>query len=409
MTWDLSRRVFLRGAGLAALGVGFHPTSLLVRTAEAAGSGSRVLVKVFLRGGADGLNMVPPYGDAEYYNLRGAAGNGSIALDAGQVVKLDGYFALHPSLAPLKALYDGGRLALLHAVGHYGLTRSHFDAQDFMETGTPGDKSTSTGWLDRAIAKLPGSEVTQAVSFSAQLPRSFLGPEPVLVAQSLATFDLRARNWREEADRLLRRMYDGKNTAVAQLGRETFAAMDVLLKTPALAAPPSNGASYPVANIGNSLRQTAAIIKAGLGTRCIFVNVPGSFDTHANQLAANVLEFGRIAQALVAFAQDLGGLMDDVVLLLTTEFGRAAFVNGSAGTDHGSAHCMMLLGGGVRGGRVYGSWPGLGKSQLYQQRDLAVTTDFRDAFAEVARAQLGVDSSGLFPGYTPGPGPGIVS
>jgi uncharacterized protein (DUF1501 family) len=336
-------------------------------------------------------------------------GNANIALDAGEVVKLDAYFGLHPALAPLKPLYDDGRLAALHAVGNYGLTRSHFDAQDFMETGTPGDKSTSTGWLQRSVAQIPGSEVTQAVSFSAQLPRSLLGPEPVLVVQDLAGFDIRARNWRQEAESLLRRMYDGRDGAVARMGQQTFAAMDVLLRTPALSAPPSNGAVYPAVSIGNSLRQAAAVIKAGLGTRCIFVNVTGAFDTHANQIASHNLEFGRIGQALAAFAQDLGGLLDDVVVMMTTEFGRTAYVNGTGGTDHGSAHCMLLLGGRVRGGRVYGSWPGLSRSQLYQQRDLAATTDFRDAFAEVARVQLGVDPAALFPGYVPGPGPGVVS
>ena len=403
MPWDLSRRVFLRGAGLAAVGVGFHPSSLLVRAAQAAEVGSRVLVQVFLRGGCDGLSLCVPHGDPEYYDLRGG-----IALGRGDVLNLDGHFGLHPALAPLKPLYDEGRLALLPAVGHYGLSRSHFDAQDFMESGTPGDKSTGTGWLGRGIARVAGSAVTDAVAFSAQLPRSFLGPEPVLVAQTLASFDLRARNWRAEAESLLRAMYDARDDDLGRVGKETFAAMTVLLRTPAIMAPPAAGAVYPNATVGNSLRQAAQIIKAGLGTRAIFVNVPGAFDTHANQLAAHTLEFTRLAEALAAFARDLGGMLDDVVVMVTTEFGRVAFVNGSAGTDHGSAHCMLLMGGGVRGGRVHGAWPGLARSQLYQERDLAVTTDFRDAFAEVARSQLGVDGSSLFPGYTPGPGPGIV-
>jgi uncharacterized protein (DUF1501 family) len=278
-----------------------------------------------------------------------------------------------------------------------------------MESGTPGDKSTATGWLGRGISRVPGNAVTDALAFSSQQPRSFLGPEPVLVAQTLASFDLRARNWRAEAETLLRAMYDAREDGIGQIGRDTFAAMSVLLRTPALSAPPAGDAVYPNVPVGNSLRQAAQIIKAGLGTRAIFVNVPGAFDTHSNQLAANVLEFTRLAGALVAFARDLGGLLDDVALMVTTEFGRVAFVNGSAGTDHGSAHCMILMGGGVRGGRVYGAWPGLARSQLYQERDLAVTTDFRDVFAELARAQLGVDGASLFPGYTPGPGPGIVS
>lgn len=402
MSWDVSRRVFLRGAGLAALGVGFRPSSLLVRAAEGATAGNKVLVQVFLRGGCDGLNLVVPYGDPTYYSLRGG-----IAIPRGEVVALDSTFGFHPALAPLKPLFDEGRLAVLHAVGNTSLSRSHFDAQDFMESGTPADKSTATGWLDRAIARIQGSEVTEAVAFSSQLPRTLLGPEPVLVAQSLSSFALRGRTWASEANTLLRAAYEGKDTPAGRVGQETFAAIDALARTPAIQAPPANGAIYPNATIGSSLRQVAQIVRAGLGTRCVFVNVPGAFDTHAGQLQANSTEFARIGQALAAFAQDLGPLLDDVVLMVGTEFGRAAFVNGSAGTDHGTAHCMLLLGR-VRGGRVHGAWPGLSPSQLYQQRDLAVTTDFRDVFAEVARAQLGVDTSALFPGYTPGPGPGVV-
>jgi uncharacterized protein (DUF1501 family) len=404
MSWEVSRRVFLQGAGLAAVGVGLAPTSLLVRTARAA-AGDKVLVKVFLRGGADGLNLCAPWGDPEYYSLRQG-----IALPrpgaAGGVVDLDGDFGMHPELAPLEPFFDDGRLAFVHAVGNTRLTRSHFDAQDFMESGTPGDKQTATGWLDRAIARLPGTEVTQAVSFSPQLPRSFLGPEPVLVAQTLASFDLRARNWRAEAESLLTAMYAADPTAVGSTGLETFEAINALLRAPA--PPPSSGAVYPTGTVGSSLRQAAGLVKAGIGTRCIFVNVTGGFDTHSNQLTSNVNDFRPLGQALAAFATDLGGLLDSVVLMVTTEFGRTAAVNGAAGTDHGTGYCLLVLGGRVRGGRVLGRWPGLGRAQLHDGRDLAATTDFRDVFQEVARAQFGITES-LFPGYSPGPGVGVVA
>jgi uncharacterized protein (DUF1501 family) len=409
MSWDVSRRVFLRGAGLAALGVGFRPSSLLVRTAEAAEAGPKVLVHVFLRGGCDGLNLVVPYGDSIYYDLRTSGATGGIALGRNDVVPLDSYFGLNPALAPLKALYDQQRLAFVHAVGCTDLTRSHFDAQDFTMTGTPGNRSTADGWLDRTIARIPGSEVMQGVAFASQLPRAFLGVEPVLVASNLTTFDIRARTWHAEAEGLLRSMYEADSSEVGRVGKETFAAMDVILRSPAVLAAPSNGAVYPNVGIGNSLRQAAQIIKAGLGTRCIFVDVSGAFDTHANQLPANATEFARIADALVAFDTDLGVLRDDVVLLMSTEFGRAAFVNGTLGTDHGTAHCAIVMGGRVRGGQVRGRWPGLAKSQLYQERDLAVGTDFRDLYAEVVRVHLGVDAASLFPGYTPGPGVGVVA
>jgi len=403
MSWDVSRRVFLRGAGLAAVGVGMAPSSLLVRTAQAA-SGAKVLVKVFLRGGADGLNLCAPYGDSEYYNLRGG-----IALprpgQAGGVVNLDGYFGMHPEFAPLEPFFRDGRLALVHAVGNPELSRSHFDAQDFQESGTPGDKQTPTGWLDRAIAQIPGKEVTQAVSFSSQLVRSYLGPEPVLVAQTLSSFDLRARNWRAEAETLLTSMYQADPTQVGITGLETFEAINTLLRAPT--PPPSNGASYPNGNTGNALRQAAGLIKNGVGTRTVYVNVSGAFDTHSNQLNGNINDYRPLGQALAAFATDLGGLLDDVVLMVTTEFGRTARVNGAAGTDHGTGYAMLVLGGRVRGGRVLGRWPGLSSSQLYQNRDLAATTDFRDVFQEVARAQFGISAS-LFPGYTPGAGVGVV-
>ena len=405
MTWDPSRRVFIRQTGLAAVGIGFQPTSLLVRTAEAAAV-PRVLVHVFLRGGADGLNLVAPVGDADYYNLRGG-----IALprpgQGGGVVNLDGHFGMHPEMAPLEPFWRDGRLAFVHAVGNPRLTRSHFDAQDFMETGTPGDKTTNTGWLDRTVARIPGTPVTEAVAFSAQLPRSFLGGEPVLVAQSLAAFDVRAARWKPEADRLLRDLYQTPPTDVGRVGRETFAAIAAIAQMPAAAGIPANGAVYPNVSAGNSLRQAAQIIKAGVGTRCIFVNVNGTFDTHANQLLGNTNDYRPLGAALAAFATDLGGLLDDVVLLVTTEFGRTARVNGSAGTDHGTGYAMIVLGGRVRGGRVLGRWPGLAASQLFENRDLAATTDFRDVFQELARAQFGIGES-LFPGYTPGPGVGVV-
>ncbi len=407
MTWDISRRMFLKAGSLAAVGVGFSPSTLLVRAAEGAEAGTRVLVQVFLRGAADGLSLCVPHGESAYYDLRRTIALGRPGTTGG-VINLDGFFGMHPAMSALKPIYDDGRLAFVQAVGNYDQTRSHFEAQDFMDTGSPGAKTTSTGWLDRSIAAIPGSDVMQAAAFATQRPRSFLGPEPVLVAQSVTTFDLRATNWRAEAERQLRVMYDARTDEVGKVGRDTFTAVSTLLATPAVRAAPANGAVYPVSTVGNGLRQAAALIKANLGTRCIYVNVPGAFDTHSGQLLANQLEFGRLGDALAAFDQDLGRGMDDVVVLVTTEFGRVAFENGSQGTDHGSGHCEIVMGGGVRGGRVLGRWPGLSRSQLYQERDLAVTTDYRDVFAEVARAQLGVDTSRLFPDYSPGAALGVV-
>jgi uncharacterized protein (DUF1501 family) len=231
----------------------------------------------------------------------------------------------------------------------------------------------------------------------------------VLVAQSLAAFDIRARNWRAEAEARLEAMYAAAPGEVGRTGRETLDAIRAIQSLPGLMAPPAGGSAYPNSSIGNGLRQAAQIIRSGLGSRTIYVNVPGAFDTHSGQLAAHAVEYARIGDALAAFASDLGGLLADVVVMVTTEFGRTAAVNGAAGTDHGSAHCLLVMGGGVRGGRVLGGWPGLGNGQLYQGRDLAVAIDYRDVFAEIARRHLGVsDMAALFPGYTPGAGPGVI-
>ncbi len=245
--------------------------------------------------------------------------------------------------------------------------------------------------------------MVEGVAISALQPRSFLGSEPVLVASNLSGFTLQARGWVSEADRLLRGIYEaGSAELAARVGRETFDAIDALAGAPGIGAAPDNGAQYPATAAGGALRQAAQIVKADLGTRCVFVNVGGSFDTHANQLASNQADFASLAASLAAFDTDLGRRMDDVALMVTTEFGRTAAVNGTLGTDHGSAHCSIVLGGRVRGGRVHGRWPGLGRSQLYEGRDLAVTTDYRDLFSELARVQLGLGGS-LFPGYTPAP------
>jgi uncharacterized protein (DUF1501 family) len=409
MAWDPSRRVFLKGAGLAAVGLGFSPSTLMTRAAHAAPAGPRVLVQVFLRGGADGLNLCVPHGDGSYYALRPA-----LALRLSDGVKnLDGFFGLHPALSPLHDLYSEGLLALHPTVGNAALGRSHFDAQDYMDTATPGDKSTRDGWLERIARQIPGEALTQMVAFASRAPRAVLGAHPELVTQSLASFALRAGSgstaWTPEAESLLREIHASTDDPAYRSGREVFDAIQAIRATPALQAAPGNGASYPEGPAGTGLRQAAQLIRAGLGTRCIYLNVPGAFDTHANQLTGNNAEYPALASALVAFRRDLGSLIDDVLLMITTEFGRTAAQNGSAGTDHGFAHCGLFLGGSVRGGRVHGTWPGLSPSSLNEGRDLRYTVDFRDVFHAAAR-WLGVaDANDVIPGYAPGPDPGLFS
>lgn len=407
MSWDPSRRVFIKGAGLAAFGIGLMPSALLTRTAYAAAEGPRVLVQVFLRGGADGLNMCVPHGDGSYYSLRPTIG----LRIADGVRNLDGFFGLHPALGPLHDLYTEGILALHPTIGNAQLTRSHFDAQDYMDTGTPGNKTTRDGWLERVVRQMPGEALLQMAAFAPRAPRAVLGSHPELVTQSLAGFALRAGTgsvtWSTEAEGLLREAHAASDDPAYQSGREVFDAIQTIRTTPALQSAPANGASYPAGAAGSGLRQAAQLIRSGLGARCIYVNVPGAFDTHANQLAGHNAEFPALAASLVAFRRDLGPLIEDVLVMVTTEFGRTAAQNGSAGTDHGFAHCGLFLGGGVRGGRVHGAWPGLASGSLNEGRDLRYTADFRDVFLAAAR-WLGVsDARAVMPGYTPGPDPGL--
>lgn len=406
MSWDLSRRVFLKGAGLLAVGMGGLPSEVIVRTARAASNKKKVFVHVFLRGGADGLNLVVPHGDPLYYEHRR-----EIALPRpgkpGGVIRLDDHFGFHPALLPLEPLYKDGRLLAVHAVGNYGVSRSHFSAQDFTELGTPGDRGTKTGTLARLEGNVEGSGVLKSVSFSAQRPLSFLGPEPALVTLGIESFNLGVVGWGDECERRLRSMY--APSALAPTAEQVFSAVQSL-RTPSLKDKPGAGAAYPLASPGPALQQAARIIQAGLGTSCFFVPVGGRFDTHSNQLEPNATEYDILARSLLAFAKDLGTGLDDVLVLVTTEFGRTVFVNGSHGTDHGSAFCALVMGGGVKGGRVLGKWPGLAKSALYEERDLAVTTDFRDLYSELVQGHLGVGASAkLFPGFTPGAPIGLFS
>ena len=408
MSWDPSRRVFLKGAGLAAVGIGFSPSPLLARTARAAGAGERVLVQVFLRGGVDGLNFCVPHGDAGYYRLRPTLG---LRTQAG-VRDLDGFFGLHPALAPLADLYREGVLALHPTIGNGLLGRSHFDAQDFMDLGTPGQRTTSDGWIERLARQIPGERLTEVVSYATRTPRAILGSQPDLVTTDAATFAIRAGSgrtaWAAEAEQLVRETYAGDGAARLS-GRAVFEAIQTLRTTPALQAAPANGAVYPAGQAGAGLRMAARFIKAGLGTRCIYVNVGGAFDTHANQLNAHASEFAPLAAALVAFRQDLGSAIDDVLLMVTTEFGRTAAENGSQGTDHGFAHCGVFLGGSVRGGRVHGAWPWLGPADLNEGRDLRYTTDFRDVFVAAARWLGARDTDAVIPGYRPASDPGLFT
>ena len=384
----MNRRVFLKGGAIAMFGSGAAPL-WLARTANAATADRRkVLVAVFQRGASDGLNVVAPHGDPNYYALRP-----TLAVPKSELLDLDGHFGLHPALGSLKKIWDGGQLAIVHASGSPDPTRSHFDAQDYMESGTPGRKSTMDGWLNRALTGTPRSPV-RAVALGTTLPRALRGSNPAVAIAGIPEFRLRDN---ETADAFAS-MY-GKDSGLSPTARETFDAMKLLKSLPESKLPA--GVSYPANQLGQELRQIAQLIKANVGLEVAFADMRG-WDTHINeapQLRTLLTGWG---DALAAFHADLGDRMQDVVLVSMSEFGRTARENGNRGTDHGHANAMFVMGGPVKGGKVYGDWPGLAPEQLYDGRDLAVTTDFRDVLAEVVAGHLAVnDTSRVFPAHNP--------
>src|SRR5579862_758514 len=401
----MERRVFMKEGALALVTLGLSPR-FLRKTAfgmdlARARQGKKTLICLFQRGAADALNIVVPHGETAYYAMRP-----SIGIPKQSVLDLDGFFGFHPSLAPLKSLYDRKLLAAVHAVGSPSATRSHFDAQDYMETGTPDDKNTPDGWLNRYLAAKGTCEECQvtpfrAVSLTPQTPRILEGPAPTVAMNSLAEFSIRATG--SDVERLEALYRTGSADLVHGTGAEMFDAVKMLK-----AANPQNyqaapGAQYPKSQFGQRLQQIAQLIKMDLGVEIAFADV-GGWDTHVNQgaatgqLANRLDDFGRSIEALVT---DLGDRMADVTILTMSEFGRMAKENGNGGTDHGHAGALFLIGGDVKGGKVYGKWPGLQPEQLYEGRDLALTTDFRSVFAEVAGRHLGASKLGeIFPGYS---------
>lgn len=402
----INRRVFLKSSGLALVSFGVMPRAF-ERAVFAAPVARRrkTVVVVFQRGACDGLNVVVPYGEAAYKSLRPTiavpapkGGGKDAALD------LDGFFGLHPALEPLLPFWRDGSLAAVHAVGSPDATRSHFDAQDFMESGTPGRKATEDGWMNRCLQTSPEADATpfRAVAMTPNLPRSLAGKAPAVAMASVGGFDLRPSAGASVA-RGFEDMYAGAvQDTLHGTGQETLDAVRFLKKSDPARYTPAPGVEYPRGAYGDSLRQVAQLLKADVGVELAFTEI-GGWDHHAaegglhGQLAVRLRELGA---ALAAFHEDLGGRMADVVVVTMTEFGRTLRENGNRGTDHGHASVSFVLGGPVNGGKVHGRWPGLGERYRYEGRDLAVTTDFRDLLGEVVARHLGVrDLAAVFPGH----------
>jgi len=428
----MNRRFFLKNSGIALASISavtMSPSFLTRALAQSNGNGRRkILIAIFQRGAMDGLSAVIPYADPDYYNLRSSIaiprpGGQAISLAGGQAggqagvqggqpnqspaIDLDGFFGLHPALAPFKPIYDSGQLAIIHATGSHDNTRSHFDAQDYMESATPGVKSTSDGWLNRYLQASDDAKASpfRGVVMGPNLPRVMQGKASAIAMNNINDFTIRAGGGEmgQAVQGGFEAMYQQTvNDALRGAGKETFEAMKLLKRVNPTQYQPASGVIYPRGALGDRLRQIAQLIKSDIGLEVAFTDI-GGWDTHANQGSSQgqlALRLTELAQGVSALYADLKERADELVILTMTEFGRTARENGNRGTDHGHASVMFTLGGSVKGGKVYGKWPGLKSHQLYEGRDLAITTDFRDVFAEIAKNHLGATSlNTIFPGY----------
>ena len=406
---SITRRIFLRNSALAVVGTAAVPSFLTRAALGAVQAGERTkrLVVLFQRGAADGLNIVVPHGESHYYSMRP-----SINIPRKSVLDLDGFFGLHPSLSAFQLLWQQKHLAIVHAAGSPDTTRSHFDAQDFMETGTPGVKATEDGWLNRSLHGLPSTPQLspfRAIALGPSLPRILSGHESAVAMNNISDFSVGGRAQKPSpAASAFEAMYDHSSDAVLHgTGAETFDAVKMLKAADPGKYTPAPGANYPKGRFGDSLRQLAQLIKANLGVQIAFADI-GGWDHHVNEGStegqlANVLR--DFSQSIAAFWTDLGDLGEDTIVITMSEFGRTARENGNRGTDHGHANVMFVLGGPVKGGKVYGRWPGLDPLQLYEGRDLALTTDFRQVIGEAVVQHMGnTNVANVFPGFDSQPG-----
>src|SRR5258706_5850116 len=403
---SITRRIFLRNGALAVVGTTALPSFLTRAALGAADPGNRTkrLVVIFQRGAADGLNIVVPYGEPSYYAMRP-----TITIPKNSVLDLDGFFGLHPAMSSLQPIWKQKHLAIVHAAGSPARKRSHFDAQDLMESGTASVKATEDGWLNRTLHELPadsnpGKSAFRAIALGPSLPRILSGKEPAVAVNNLNDFSVGGKNPNAAPmSNTFEAMYDRSvDTVLHGTGQETFDAVKTLKAADPAHYTPAANANYPRGRFGDSLKQLAQLIKANLGMQVAFADI-GGWDHHVNEGStqgqiANVL--GDFSQSIAAFWTDLGDLGEDTVVVTMSEFRRTARENGNRGTDHGHANVMFVLGGPVKGGKVYGRWPGLDQSQLYEGRDLAVTTDFRLVLSEVVSQYLGnKDLKRVFPGF----------
>jgi len=407
---SLNRRDFFKATAALASANLLASLPRLAFRAEGNTSAGDILVCIFQRGAADGLNMIVPHGDRDYYEARD-----TIAIaqphpgDPKAAVDLDGFFGLHPALKPLDDIYRDRALAIVHAVGSPDPTHSHFDAMDFMERGTPGAKAVTTGWIGRHLQTM-GTQRDEspfrAVGVGAMLQQSLRGPVQAVALQSIADFHLKGRQ--DEVAKLqavLSALYSPSADMLEATGQRTFDAIQMLTRINPGAYKPANGAKYPTGRFGEGLTTVAQLIKADVGLEVACVDI-GGWDTHMGEGGADGGELPRLLQefgeGLAAFHLDMQDRMGHITVVTMSEFGRRVQENSSHGTDHGHGNAMILMGGGVQGGKVYADWPGLALDRRYGPGDLAVTTDFRDVLGELVQKRLGnPELDVVFPNYTP--------
>ena len=410
-----TRRAFIKSGALSVFGIGFGGVPAFVAQAAASLKLDRpykknpILICIFQRGAMDGLMAVTPFEDAYLKAARPTLFmSAAKSAGAGMLTDLDGRFGLHPAFGAFRQLFTNKQLSIVHGIGSPNESRSHFDAQDFMESGTPFNKNTSSGWLNRASGLL-GHDASpfRAVSMTSSLPRSFYGEHTALAISNLQDFAIRSRQPGSMVNISAKSFEDLYDQATSSLykdtGKETFEAIKMLEKVDTANYKPANGAVYPQSTLGNAMKQLAQLIKAEVGLEIGFAE-SGGWDTHFNQGTDNG-PFARNAQdlsnSIAAFWSDLGSAWQDEVTVMTmTEFGRTVKQNGSGGTDHGRASCNFILGNDVLGGKVYGQVQPLAVENLADGRDLAVTTDFRSVFSEVVNRHLHLQpNASLFPDW----------
>jgi uncharacterized protein (DUF1501 family) len=403
---NTTRRIFLRDGALALAGTtalpAFLTRAVMAATTEATAQGKKLVV-IFQRGAADGLNIVVPWREPNYYTMRP-----TIAISQNQVLDLDGFFGLHPAMASLQPLYNQGHLAIIPATGSPDGTRSHFDAQDFMESGTPGIKSTRDGWLNRALQaedlrRRQEHTAFRAVALGPDVPRTLEGKVSALAISNVQDFAVGGRGPKPApAATAFEAMYDqSSDSLLHNAGDCSFEAIKMLRATDPAHYAPDPGAQYPDSPFAKNMKQIAQLLKGNLGVEAAFTDI-GGWDTHQNQgstegqLANRLHDF---SDSIAAFWRDMGNGAENITLVTMSEFGRTAHQNGTGGTDHGHANTMFVLGGKVKGGKVYGKWPGLADHQLNEGRDLAITTDYRQVLGEVVSKTIGATNLEItFPG-----------